>query len=148
MPTLVSKPITTCTALFRSSVLMAQCIRKPGPGLKTSTCHLRRMSWMTCCRSCLNWMNQLMTSLTAVVTSDRQIDLNLSTTSSFLTSRRCHRFLCIWVWIQTHKLLLGLNSESPDRWRKCWELSKHLRAAHLHLESLGCTVTDADTAGG
>ncbi len=39
----------------------------------------------------------------------------------------------------------GLDPESDDRWRKCWQLSKHLRAARLHLESLGCTVVDADS---
>ena len=47
---------------------------------------------------------------------------------------------------KTQKLLLGLSSESDDRWRKCWQLSKHLRAAPLHLESLDCTVIDADIA--
>ena len=46
---------------------------------------------------------------------------------------------------KTRDLLRGLDPESDDRWRKCWQLSKHLRAARLHLESLGCTVVDADS---
>ena len=46
---------------------------------------------------------------------------------------------------KTLGLLKGLDPDSDDRWRKCWQLSKHLRAGRLHLESLGCTVVDADS---
>ena len=72
--------------------LAGLCIRRPDAGLKSSTYHLTPMSWMRCCRPCLNWMNQLMMSLTAVVTSGQQMVLNLMTMSSFLTSQPCPRF--------------------------------------------------------
>jgi phage/plasmid-associated DNA primase len=42
-------------------------------------------------------------------------------------------------------LINGMDPKSDERWKKCWQLSKHLRAGRLHLESIGCTVEDAES---
>ena len=39
----------------------------------------------------------------------------------------------------------GMDPSSDERWKKCWQLSKHIKAGRLHLESIGCTVENAES---